>query len=96
MSEFFPILVPILIWLTLMSFFLAICVAIQDGVTRLKRLHQVPCSRCAFYTGSYHLKCPVHPYKALSEDAINCLDYELSKKVRSPSEKRFRKDLKKT
>jgi hypothetical protein len=69
-------LYPVLIWLVLVSFFLAVCLAVQDGVARLRRLHQVPCSRCAFFTSNHHLKCTVHPCKALSEEAINCLDYE--------------------
>lgn len=48
----------------------------KEGITRLKRLHQIPCSRCQFFTGDYRLKCTVYPIKALSEDAIDCLDYE--------------------
>jgi hypothetical protein len=69
-------LCPILICSLLIAFLLSICVAIRDGVIRLKRLHQVPCSHCAFFTGDYRLKCTVHPCKALSEEAIGCLDYE--------------------
>lgn len=46
------------------------------GQTTLQRLHQIPCHRCAFFTDDYRLKCTVHPYKALSEKAIDCLDYE--------------------
>jgi hypothetical protein len=42
----------------------------------LYRLHQIPCHRCAFFTGEYNLKCTVHPYKALNEDAIGCSDYQ--------------------
>jgi hypothetical protein len=48
----------------------------QDGIAYVKRLHQIPCHRCAFFTGDYRLKCTVNPYKALTEDAIACLDYE--------------------
>ena len=70
---------PILIWLVLLGFMLAMCLAVRDGVARLKRLHQIPCSRCAFFTGDYRLKCTVHPCKALSESAIDCLDYEPTK-----------------
>jgi len=75
-------LCPILIWVVLVGFFLAACLAVQDGIARLKRLHQIPCSRCAFFTGDYRLKCTVHPCKALSEDALNCLDYEPTPKSR--------------
>ena len=46
------------------------------GVNYLNKLHQIPCSGCAFFTNDYRLKCTVHPVKALSEDAIGCLDFE--------------------
>jgi hypothetical protein len=48
----------------------------RDGVAYVKRLHQIPCHRCAFFTQDYRLKCTVNPYKALTEDAIDCFDYE--------------------
>lgn len=48
----------------------------RDGVAQLRRLHQIPCTRCAFFTRDYRLKCTVHPVKALTEEAINCPDYE--------------------
>ena len=67
---------PIAIWLTLISFFTAICLAAKEGVFRLRRLHQIPCSGCAFATGEYQLKCAVNPCSAYSEEAINCIDYE--------------------
>jgi hypothetical protein len=54
----------------------------QDGMARLRRLHQVPCSRCAYFTGEYRLKCAVHPCRALSELAIGCTDYELKTATR--------------
>jgi hypothetical protein len=49
--------------------------ASQDGIATVKRLHEIPCSNCQFFTGSYQLKCTVHPMVALSEEAINCFDY---------------------
>ncbi|WAL58777.1 hypothetical protein [Thermocoleostomius sinensis] len=64
------------IWLLLVGLFWAIGTAYQDGIQRLKQLHRIPCHRCLFFTGEYHLKCTVHPFKALTEDAIDCLDYE--------------------
>jgi len=70
------LLCPVLIWLMLVSLVLAVCLAVQDGFDRLRRLHQVPCSHCVFYTGDCRLKCAVNPCKALSEEAIGCLDYE--------------------
>lgn len=50
------------------------------GQTTLQRLHRIPCHRCTFFTDDYRLKCTVHPHKALSEEAIDCLDYELAVK----------------
>lgn len=47
-----------------------------SGLTYIKKLHQVPCSGCVYFTGDYRLKCTVNPYIALSEDAINCRDFE--------------------
>ncbi|WP_199464382.1 hypothetical protein [Acaryochloris thomasi] len=45
-----------------------------QGITHLKRLHSIPCHRCAYFTGHYQLKCTVHPCEALTEQAINCPD----------------------
>jgi hypothetical protein len=87
---------PVLISLLSVGFFLAVCFAVQDGIDRLRRLHQVPCSHCAFFTHSYYLKCAVHPCKALSEEAIDCLDYESvssAKLVRPPIRSAHRKRL---
>ncbi len=50
--------------------------AFRDGLTNAKRMHQIPCANCQFFTNDYHLKCPVRPTIALSEEAIDCPDYE--------------------
>jgi hypothetical protein len=47
-----------------------------SGLTYVKKLHQVPCDRCVYFTGDYRLKCTVNPLVALSEEAINCRDFE--------------------
>ena len=49
---------------------------LRQGVNYLKRLHQIPCSKCVYFTGDYRLKCPVNPIVALSEEAINCRDFQ--------------------
>jgi hypothetical protein len=46
------------------------------GFARVKQLHQIPCSHCKFFSGEYRLKCTVRPSAALSEEAINCIDYQ--------------------
>lgn len=50
---------------------------VQAGIALSKRLHQIPCADCQFFTGSYYLKCPVHPDTALSERAIDCRDFKV-------------------
>jgi hypothetical protein len=50
--------------------------ALKEGITYLKKLHQIPCDRCVFFTGDYHLKCSVNPLTAMSEVAIACRDFE--------------------
>ena len=50
--------------------------AMQDGIKNVEQLHKIPCADCRFFTGDYHLKCTVHPSRALSEDAISCPDFE--------------------
>jgi hypothetical protein len=46
------------------------------GTTHLRRLHQIPCAGCEFFTNDYRLKCTVHPIKACSEEAIGCIDFQ--------------------
>ena len=48
---------------------------LQQGTSYVRRLHNIPCSRCAYFTGDYRLKCTVHPTSALTEEAIDCMDY---------------------
>jgi hypothetical protein len=61
--------------LALIYYVRAAIITLQKDWQHLKRLHQIPCDRCIFFTGEYNLKCTVHPYKALNEDAIGCSDY---------------------
>jgi hypothetical protein len=51
-------------------------IAIAKGAFQhLKRLHQIPCSNCTYFTRDYRLKCTVQPMVAMSEDAIGCRDF---------------------
>jgi hypothetical protein len=52
--------------------------ALRSGFKQIRQLHRVPCNRCAFCTGDYRLKCTVHPMNALSEEAINCPDFQVA------------------
>lgn len=51
--------------------------SIRQTVKTATRMHQIPCSRCRYFTEDYNLKCPVHPHHALSEAAIGCRDFEV-------------------
>lgn len=59
---------------TTLLFWRLIAIA-KQGVNHLKRLHQVPCDNCAYFTGDYRLKCTVNPTIAMSETAIGCRDF---------------------
>ncbi|MGV2830068.1 hypothetical protein [Myxosarcina sp. GI1(2024)] len=50
--------------------------AVADAVTRAKRMHQIPCTTCRFFTCDYRLKCTVRPHAANTELAIDCSDYQ--------------------
>ncbi len=49
--------------------------AILDVIARGKQMHQVPCTKCRFFTQDYRLKCTVQPHIANTEQAIDCSDY---------------------
>ncbi|MEO0405757.1 MAG: hypothetical protein AAF289_00245 [Cyanobacteria bacterium P01_A01_bin.135] len=79
------VVVPLAIWSLLAGFLIAIAAAAVDGIQRLRRLHQIPCSRCRYRTCSPYLKCAVHPMSAFSETAISCRDYELEQRSLKPA-----------
>jgi hypothetical protein len=72
----FRVVYIILIWSFLFFLGWSSWSTVKKGIETVKQMHQVPCSSCRFFTGNYQLKCPVHPKMALTEDAINCLDYD--------------------
>ena len=57
-------------------FLWSVSVALREGFYQIRRLHQVPCSDCEFFTNDYRLKCTVRPCVACTEDAIGCTDFE--------------------
>lgn len=48
---------------------------VLDVIAQGKRMHQIPCTKCRFFTGDYRLKCTVNPSVANTEQAIDCSDY---------------------
>lgn len=75
-----PILVPIcfiLAWAIIGLGLWNLWAAVRETVWRARRMHQIPCAQCRYFSGDYLLKCPVHPREALSEAAIGCSDFDL-------------------
>ncbi|MDF5730100.1 MAG: hypothetical protein PUP92_19325 [Rhizonema sp. PD38] len=48
---------------------------LSKGTNYVKMLHEIPCAGCEYFTNDYRLKCTVHPHKACSLEAINCVDF---------------------
>ncbi|MBD3883121.1 hypothetical protein IFO70_15255 [Phormidium tenue FACHB-886] len=74
-----PLLVPLcftVAWLTVILLIHSLWSALRDSVHQAKEMHRIPCANCQFFTNNHRLKCPVHPIEALSDEAINCPDYE--------------------
>lgn len=47
----------------------------EEIAFNIKRLDEVPCKKCRYFSGNHYLKCAVNPSDALTERAINCTDY---------------------
>ncbi|NJL02159.1 MAG: hypothetical protein HC838_17815 [Spirulinaceae cyanobacterium RM2_2_10] len=70
-----PILCPVGIFSLLVMLAIAIIAASRDAIDHLRRLHQIPCTGCAYFTGCQYLKCTVNPSIALTEGAVACRDF---------------------
>jgi hypothetical protein len=74
-----PLLVPICFgcaWLLTVLAVWNIWYSVRATVARAKKMHQIPCANCEFFTNDHRLKCTVHPQIANSEQAIDCRDYQ--------------------
>ena len=64
-------------WVFLMILFsFSVVRAFQEGAEQVKKLYQIPCSKCDFFTNDYRLKCAVNPTLACSEESYRCVDFE--------------------
>ncbi len=61
--------------LILVYIFRRLVITSKQAFSYLDRLHQIPCSKCVFFTTDYRLKCTVHPITAMTEESINCRDF---------------------
>lgn len=72
----------ICLWVSMvLMFIVSVLQALKHGTNNLKKLHQIPCSKCDFFTNDYRLKCTLHPMKACTEEAINCFDFEAKTRI---------------
>lgn len=76
-----PYLEPIcfvLAWSVVILGIWQVIAATRDGVRHAQMMHRIPCSDCDFFTNEAVLKCSLHPTTAMSENAIDCLDFEVA------------------
>lgn len=78
---------PDSILLILIGFVIFSAIAISIHVLMLKRIQQtvldfnkcrskVPCRGCRYFSHNNYLRCSVHPTTAMTEEAIDCQDYD--------------------
>lgn len=73
-----PILIPLCFCFAWSFIFLlgwTLWQGIKDTAMRSRQMHQIPCTRCQFFTNTHYLKCTVRPSIANTEQAIYCSDY---------------------
>jgi hypothetical protein len=76
MRPYFSPICSVAAWSLLVMLAWSLWSAVRDTVARSQQMHRIPCSTCQFFTRDYHLKCTVHPSRALTEEAIGCGDFE--------------------
>ncbi|MGL4620070.1 hypothetical protein [Chroococcidiopsis sp.] len=74
---------------SLVLFLVTISITASDGIRYVKRMHQIPCPDCQFFTGNYQLKCALHPISATTEEVIGCRDFCHKKPVLTYSIRQF-------
>ena len=75
-----PLIVPLCLitaWVFILMLASSVIGMIVDVIRKSKKMHEIPCSNCQYFTNDYRLKCPVNPFQANTESAINCKDYQM-------------------
>jgi hypothetical protein len=75
-SSFLKPVCFVVAWLFIFLLIHSIWTTLKNAVNQATQMHKIPCTNCQFFTGTYQLKCTVHPSTALSEAAIACPDYQ--------------------
>lgn len=71
-----PVICAMIAWSLVSAIALSFITTVRRSIANLRKVYQIPCSRCAFSTSDYRLKCSVRPTEAFSEEAIGCYDFE--------------------
>ncbi len=79
LAPYLGIICVVVAWVTVFAAIGNAIVGLTAAAHRVQTMHQIPCSRCAFFTNDHRLKCPVDPIVAGSEAAIDCPHYEQSR-----------------
>ncbi len=78
LQQFQEVLQPIFFvsaWVLLFLLGWTLVRTITDLINRSKKMHEIPCTNCKFFTNDYRLKCTVQPRLANTEQAISCPDF---------------------
>jgi hypothetical protein len=74
--EMIAVIYVVCAWTITVLFVWNFLISLQKGMSYVKRLHEIPCHACEYFTNDYRLKCTVRPMTACSEEAIACPDFE--------------------
>lgn len=78
LEEYNPYLQPfysVMAWGLFAVLILTLITAIIDVNKHSRKMHQIPCTDCQYFTGNFYLKCSVNPDIANTELAISCRDF---------------------
>lgn len=65
-------------WTMVILSILSVWLTLKKGANHLKRLHEIPCHNCEFFTNDYRLKCTVQLKRVLSKPlAVGSLSRKL-------------------
>ncbi|WP_088891068.1 hypothetical protein [Leptolyngbya ohadii] len=81
-------LVPVgfvLVWSIATAAFLGLPKLMGGNRHRVKAAHKLPCYQCQYFTSNPYLRCAVRPETVLTEDALECSDFQLQPEKKAGS-----------
>lgn len=71
------ILIVYIFTVSLLSFNFEILKINTQKIFFLAKYSKIPCANCRYFNSNPYLKCALHPTKAFSKKAFDCLDYQV-------------------